>query len=164
MVLTQGGHPPRATVPRNGGHQPKDWRAPTQGPRTGRRYLLTLSVTFVEVLRGLRRLRVRGRLWQWYSGWVYVVTGRRVPIVLSCLPSLLSSSIPGFQRCNFPLDGPAQGLEDMHSVRQERSRCTVLFLRISSLFWPSAVLVLSCTRYSFPSEVVFLHGTGAGAV
>ena len=30
-ALRADGHPPRATVPRNGGFQPKDWRAPTQG-------------------------------------------------------------------------------------------------------------------------------------
>ena len=29
--LTQGGHPPRATVPRNGGLHPQDWRSPSRG-------------------------------------------------------------------------------------------------------------------------------------
>ena len=95
----RAGNPSRPTVPTNGGLQPKDWQA-----------LFLNNVGFQESILDFGG--VRGRLWQLCSGWVYVGIGRRVPIVLSCFPSLLSSSTPGCLRCIFRLDGPAQGLED----------------------------------------------------
>ena len=63
MVLTKGGHPPRATVPRNGGLQPQDWRA--TNPRTGRRIFLQCRLP--RVLPRLRRIRVRHCALQWFS-------------------------------------------------------------------------------------------------
>ena len=70
---------PWATVPRNGGQQPKDWRAPTQG---------LAGVTFQHcrrprVLPRLRRMRVRGSTWKFSFGlgaW-YVCIERRWLVV-----------------------------------------------------------------------------------
>ena len=64
---TRAGNPPRATVPRNGGLHPWDWRAPTQGLAGD----IFQHCRLQRVHPGLRRIRVRGRLWRLYSGWEY---------------------------------------------------------------------------------------------
>ena len=75
----QTGTPRARPSPRNGGHQPKDWRAPTQG---------LAGVTFQhcrrpQVLPRLRRMRVRGGTWKFYfdlGAW-YVCIERRWLVV-----------------------------------------------------------------------------------
>ena len=91
------------------GDRPKERRAPTQGLAG---VILLNNVGFQESI-----LYFGGYVSEVVCGSCFLVgrmsvLGAVFLIVLSYFFSLLSSSIPGCQRCNFRLNGPVQELED----------------------------------------------------
>ena len=77
--LATSGHPPRATVPRNGGHQPKDWQAIFFITVGNHELFLDFGDCVSEVVRSF-----------WLGAW-YSRTGRRLVACYVLLVSFSSS-------------------------------------------------------------------------
>ena len=103
------------SIPRTGGHQPKDWQAIFFNTVGFQESILDFGGYVFEVVCG-GCILVGG----------YVGIGRRVPFDLSFFLSLLSSSIPGCQRCHFRLNDPVQGLEDriLRDKKRRAAQCS----------------------------------------